>query len=225
MRASLLAFGFLIIVNSLLGVGANFTTSSPSIANGGEMLLKTKINKKGIDGFSELVVNLDPSCMMVVIKKSGSRVVFGKNGEVKFIWLTMPTTDQIEVECKLIHMGKSKEDVKIGGKFLYVSSSLTREAVIEDLTLKVSKELPKTLVASSEKKEQSEVEYKLQLGVFGSLQNASSFRDLPDVHYEEINGLYKYYSGHFSEYAAAKKLVKRAKSIGFTGAFVVRKKK
>ena len=67
-----------------------------------------------------------------------------------------------------------------------------------------------------------EIVYKIQLGAFSKEKPANSFGDLPNVHFEKINNLYKYYSGSFTDEKSAKELIEKAKNSGYPGAFLVR---
>lgn len=63
--------------------------------------------------------------------------------------------------------------------------------------------------------------YKVQLGVFSKEKDLSIFQNIPNVHYEKVNGLYKYLSGPFSTESEAKNAIEKAVSAGFKGAFLV----
>lgn len=64
--------------------------------------------------------------------------------------------------------------------------------------------------------------YKVQLGAFSKEKSKSIFGDLPDIHFDKVNGLYKYYSGKFSTEEEARAIVAKAKKSGFPGAFLVK---
>ncbi len=86
------------------------------------------------------------------------------------------------------------------------------------------KEILKDINIESEKTEtlKSEVVFKVQLGVFSNEKDLEIFGDLPEVHFVKVGKLYKYYSGKFTSEYEARSNIEKAKSNGFTGAFLVR---
>ena len=85
-----------------------------------------------------------------------------------------------------------------------------------------SKEIIETKVKTEKETIKSEVVFKVQLGVFSSEKDLEVFGNLPDVHFIKVGNLYKYYSGKFSSEYEARSNNEKAKSNGFTGAFLVR---
>lgn len=106
-------------------------------------------------------------------------------------------------------------------KGMNVPSTQPTAEVKENAVIDANEEL-KEIVKEVDEKKASEVIYKVQLGAFSKEKPKSLFQDLPDVHFEMVNNLYKYYSGNFKTEEEARKNVARAKEIGFPGAFLVK---
>lgn len=70
-------------------------------------------------------------------------------------------------------------------------------------------------------KMKSEVVFKVQLGVFSNEKEMNVFGDLPEVHFDKVGKFYKYYSGKYGSESEARQNVRKAKSSGFPGAFLV----
>ena len=65
--------------------------------------------------------------------------------------------------------------------------------------------------------------FKVQLGAYSKPQSdVSIFGDLPNVHYGQENGLYKYYSGSYTSEYEVRNIIKQAQASGFSGAFLVK---
>lgn len=106
-------------------------------------------------------------------------------------------------------------------KGMNVPNTLPTAEVKENAVIDANEEL-KEIVKEVDEKKATEIIYKVQLGAFSKEKPKSLFQDLPDVHFEMVNNLYKYYSGNFKSEEEARKNVARAKEIGFPGAFLVK---
>lgn len=180
------------------------------------------ISKSGLDGIAKLIEEIPKGFRAFVINKGGGKVLLGDKGELKVIWLTLPVSDNVQVQYKLIHLGKVTGTFKIKGYFTFVQGDVKHEESISPTSLTVGSVQVKNEVVA--KTSQSAI-YKVQLGVFSSKKELSLFKGLPDIHFTKINGFHKYFSGKFGSEKEAKKVLVEAKSKGFPGAFLVRVKK
>lgn len=100
-------------------------------------------------------------------------------------------------------------------------SPSTETSELKDVQTEMKKEIEKVEL-EKKKSTTSAIVYKVQLGAFSKEKSKSLFGDLPDIHFDKISGLYKYYSGNFATEEEARKVVAQAKEAGFPGAFLVR---
>jgi hypothetical protein len=82
---------------------------------------------------------------------------------------------------------------------------------------------PQEQAHSSPANQATQLEYKIQIGVFKNEPNASALASIPKVSSETIaeSGLRKYFSGSWTGYEQAKAQVETIRKAGFPGAFVV----
>lgn len=198
--------------------------SQTTIGNKQSAVVTIKISKSGIDGIAKLVEEIPKGFRAFVTKKGGGKVLLGENGELKIVWLTLPVTDKVEIEYRLIHLGSSVGTSKIKGNFTFISGEAKQEQSISPSTITVEEGF-----VQAEEKTVSDAPisavYKVQLGVFSAEKELSVFKDLPEVHFTIVNGFYKYFSGKFNSEEEARKIIPQAKAKGFKGAFLVRVKK
>lgn len=197
--------------------------SRSTIGNKQSAVVTVNINKAGIDGIAKLIEVIPSGFRAFVTNKGGGKVLLGEKGELKIVWLTLPVSEKIKVEYRLIHMGTSVGSDTIKGSFIYIQNDIREEKSIDPTAISVGNGAIEKEVISTPKI--IAAIYKVQLGVFSEEKSLSVFKGLPDVHYSLINGFYKYFSGKFNTEAEAKKVIVEAKSKGFKGAFLVRVKK
>lgn len=123
---------------------------------------------------------------------------------------------KVEPETKTTAMTTNEEKTEvIEEKAAETATAI--EAKTEDV-----KEEVEAVVKTEKKSAESDLVFKVQLGVFSSEKEKSVFGSLPAVHYEMVGKLYKYYSGNFSSEYEARDNIEKAKQAGFSGAFLVR---
>jgi hypothetical protein len=212
---------------SAFSVSVSREVSRSVISDNQSTIVTVRISKVGVDGIAKLIEQIPKGFGILILDKAGGKVLVGKYGELKIVWLTLPVSDNIKVVYRLIHMGANVGDYPLKGSFTFIQHDVKQEQSIDVTNITVSgskvseqEESPKEPVVTP-----GSVVYKVQLGVFSAKKNTDAFSGLPDVHFKKINGFYKYFSGKFKTEAEAKKLIPKAKAKGFSGAFLVRVKK
>jgi len=197
-----------------------------TIGNKQSAVVTVSIFKPGVDGIAKLIEEIPKGFRAFVTNKGGGKVLLGENGELKVVWLTLPVSDNVKVEYRLVHLGASVGVSEIKGSFTYIQNDIKQEESIDPVSITVgASEVKEEEVVVAKKVVPASVVYKVQLGVFSAKRDKSVFRGLPDIHYKKVNGFYKYFAGKFNTEGEAKKIIPKAKSKGFTGAFLVREKK
>jgi hypothetical protein len=193
-------------------------------------------------GYAKIVENL-PAGFKAEVKETMGGVVMSDEGKLRIVWLSLPQTNNFEISYKLINTNQISGKFSVDGKFNYIENEDRKTQGIEKSNFKInpvknkSEEVKEELLTSDLKTKETlketkananftnnndEIVYKIQLGAFSKEKPANSFGDLPNVHFEKINNLYKYYSGSFTDEKAAKELIEKAKNSGYPGAFIVR---
>jgi len=160
--------------------------------------------------------------------KNGKRSEFAlKSTSLKVLEEKVEEKPAPEVVISKEDMAKPESEVKAD---TVVANESTTEEVKEEVAEVVEEKVEevKEEVAEEVKEEvkeepvKSDLVFKVQLGVFSSENDLKVFGDLPDVHYEMVGKLYKYYSGNFSSEFEARTIIEKAHNNGFPGAFLVR---
>jgi hypothetical protein len=219
----LLCFLLLNLSFSAYSVSITREIDRDTIGNKQSAVVTVHIVKTGVDGIAKLIEKIPDGFRAFVSNTGGGKVLVGEEGELKIVWLTLPVTDKLKIQYKLIHMGSSFGASKIRGSFTYIQNDVIQEQSIAPLQIIVEAgvvESETVVIPSMVKK----AVYKVQLGVFSSEKSINVFKGLPEIHFKKVNGFYKYFSGKFDTEAEAKKVIPQAKSKGFPGAFLVRVK-
>ena len=210
-----------------------------------EIHIKISFKNVKSSGYAKIVENL-PAGFKAEVKETMGGVVMSDEGKLRIVWLSLPQTNNFEISYKLINTNQISGKFSVDGKFNYIENEERKTQGIEKSNFKInpvknkSEEVKEELLTSDvktkvESKEalketktnanftnNDEIVYKIQLGAFSKEKPANSFGDLPNVHFEKINNLYKYYSGSFTDEKSAKELIEKAKNSGYPGAFLVR---
>jgi hypothetical protein len=196
-------------------------------------------------GYAKIVENL-PSGFKAEVKETMGGVVMSNEGKLRIVWLSLPQTNNFEISYKLVNINQVSGKYSVDGKFNYIENeerkteaieksnfkvnpNKKQETVNEELLTNETKSKNESKVDNKEIKSyttnidfEDEIIYKIQLGAFSKEKPSSSFGDLPNVHFEKVNNLFKYYSGNFTDEKAARELMEKAKNSGYPGAFMVR---
>lgn len=211
-----------------------------------EIHIKISFKNVKSNGYAKIVENL-PEGFKAEVKETMGGVVMSDEGKLRIVWLSLPQTNQFEISYKLINLNQVSGKFSVDGKFNFIENEERKTHLIEKTNFKINAIKTKT----SEVKEEllteelkiktemlenvkevktnissdnlsDEIIYKIQLGAFSKEKAINSFGDLPNIHFEKINNLYKYYSGSFTDEKSAKELLEKAQSIGYPGAFLVK---
>lgn len=218
---------------SLHAVQVNRVLSQSSVPSSGELLVTLNISKAGVSGIAKLKEEIPSGFRTKVVSSGGGKVLMNRNGELKIIWLTLPTKDRFSVSYKLIHQGKNTGDFYLKGTFTYVVKDATekQEYSIKGSLLSVVPEQQTKSYTKKKKDGPLEAEelatnnggFAVQLGVYSSEKSKSIFGDLPEVHFKKTpSRLFKYYSGKSLTKKQAEKVLEKAKAKGFSTAFIVK---
>ena len=211
-----------------------------------EIHIKISFKNVKSNGYAKIVENL-PNGFKAEVKETMGGVVMSDEGKLRIVWLSLPQTNNFEISYKLINVNQVSGKFSVEGKFYFIENDERKTEGIEKTNFKINpiktkqepineEILTKEIIVKSEtiiiSKEENtntalqnntdEIIYKIQLGAFSKEKPSSSFGDLPNVHFEKANNLFKYYSGNFTDEKAAKELMERAKNSGYPGAFIVR---
>jgi hypothetical protein len=211
-----------------------------------EIHIKISFKNVKSSGYAKIVENL-PAGFKAEVKETMGGVVMSDEGKLRIVWLSLPQTNNFEISYKLINVNQVSGKFSVDGKFNYIENDERKTEGIEKTNFKINpvktkqepvneELLSKEIIVKSETKtltkeekpntslqnNTDEIIYKIQLGAFSKEKPSSSFGDLPNVHFEKVNNLFKYYTGNFTDEKAAKELMERAKNSGYPGAFMVR---
>lgn len=206
--------------------------------------LVVEVNKGDIKGVAKIEETFPKTFQVEIIQALGAKVLI-EEGKLRMVWLEIPDRANFTVSYRLINHQQVTGTFQIEGKLNYIKEEQKLVQAIAPTKFVVEKEEPKvvqkptatpTPQSSSNHalpnlptpqatqpvpKNQDEMIYKVQLGAFSKEKALKTFGDLPDVHFEKVSGLFKYYSGNFTDEQVARALVQKAKENGFPGAFLV----
>lgn len=102
-------------------VSATRTITKGTAAN--EWNVDLKIKKPGIKGFARYSDNLPEGFSAKQGKISGSSFSVADN-KIKFVWVNVPTSDEVEISYTLI--GTIKQEITLDGEFSYLESNQSK---------------------------------------------------------------------------------------------------
>ena len=176
--------------------------------------IENDIKKDKTISLLTVVIGTNGSVVAVAEKKSEKKV---ENRPVKKDVLPFATPEK----KKVIEVKKSDEDVAVTQEKKKVIEVKKNDEVVPDVKLNSN---PTNNPIDKPEVKSNGVIFKVQLGVYSSQKENSVFGDLPDIHFEKVNKLFKYFSGHFASEAEANAIVLKANKVGFKGAFLVKVK-
>ena len=97
--------------------------------NASEMLVEVTIKKGLLRGFGKLQETL-PEGFTAVVKESDDAIFSTKERVAKFVWLNLPSKEEMKVTYRLIGPPTATGDLAVNGEFGYLMNDLTQRAVI-----------------------------------------------------------------------------------------------
>lgn len=97
--------------------------------NASEMLVEVTIKKGLLRGFGKLQETL-PEGFTVVAKESDDAIFSAKERVAKFVWLNLPSKEEMKVTYRLIAPFNTNGEYSVNGEFGYLMNDLTQRAVV-----------------------------------------------------------------------------------------------
>lgn len=105
--------------------------------NASEMLVEVTIKKGLLRGFGKLQETL-PEGFTVVAKESDDAIFSTKGRVAKFVWLNLPSKEEMKVSYRLIAPFNTNGEYSVNGEFGYLMNDLTQRAVVGTTSFNVS---------------------------------------------------------------------------------------
>ena len=199
----------------------SFFVKTPKLIEKGKIYtIQTTINKNDLDGFSKFEIALPQGVEIKPIKTSGANFII-ENNIAKFIWLFLPTTENVVIEYAIsIKKDLAENELKLINRFFYMKDKKSKY-ISFDKNIAVEKNIELEKTANNEAYDNTY--YSVQIGAFSKKLSNSKLKSLFNredlIEYYE-NGMYKYRFGSFDSKEEAKK-----ETLLYKGAFVVKLKK
>ncbi len=129
----------LLIYQFFFTEGVTVTQNVPSSAKAeSEFTIEVTINKGSIGGFAKLQQELPEGFTAIEDKNSGASFTFS-NHSVKYIWMSLPSDNEIKISYKVkVAANDVNGDKIIAGKFSYISENIKQIAEIPPTTITIS---------------------------------------------------------------------------------------
>lgn len=114
---------------SRTGPGNVSATRTVTPINGSEVLVEVTVNKGLIRGFGKLQENL-PEGFTAVAKENDDAIFSVKGRMAKYVWLNLPSKQEMKVSYRLIAPAGVTGTFTINGEFGYLVNDLTQRAVV-----------------------------------------------------------------------------------------------
>lgn len=114
---------------SQVGPGDVGATRKVTQTGKGELLVEVTVAKGNIRGFGKLQENLPQG--FTALEKTSDDAIFSASGRmVKFVWLNLPSKNELRVSYRLIAPDNATGTYTINGEFGYLLNDLTQRAVV-----------------------------------------------------------------------------------------------
>jgi hypothetical protein len=111
------------------GTGGVSTVRSITAITASEMLVEVTVKKGDLRGFGKLQENIPDG--FIALEKSSNEAIFTSQGRVvKFVWLNLPASNDLQVSYKLRANGAAEGEHTVNGEFGYLLNDETQKAVV-----------------------------------------------------------------------------------------------
>lgn len=212
-----------------------------SVISAKEMRVEITVNKEQVSGIARLAELVPEGAVVKYAKSEGGTFNIADN-KIKFIWMALPSAENITVAYILSTEKLHTGDYSISGKFSFLEGSDTREFNLEPSNFNVSatnevkleNTSPESETVASVKYETSTLATATSSSkiVYG-IQVASTQKQLPDNYFstnynikdivkiETSNGQFKYILGEFTDINAASNFREVLSKKGLKDSFLV----
>ncbi|MEO5584561.1 MAG: hypothetical protein ABIQ75_03815, partial [Flavobacteriales bacterium] len=111
------------------GPGNVSASRTITLVNASEMLVEVTIKKGLLRGFGKLQETL-PEGFTAAVNESDDAIFSTKGRVAKFVWLNLPSKEEMKVTYRLIGPSTASGELAVNGEFGYLMNDLTQRAVI-----------------------------------------------------------------------------------------------
>lgn len=127
-------------------VKVNRKFDASTIANGGTFLVDIAVTKENISGVGKIIENLPEGLVAEEVESNGA-IFSQKDGQVKFLWMTLPAENNFTVSYKVFANPGISGNKVIDGQMSYLDGSDTKKVLIDATSIKINAE--ETIVAAN----------------------------------------------------------------------------
>lgn len=109
---------------------------APRITAGTELLVKVSLKKSDLTGFCRFQQELPAGFSATSVNTSNADFTF-KDGKVRFIWLKLPDTEQVEISYKITCDERLKGSINLAGKFSFIEENQRKSVDVSPQTLTI----------------------------------------------------------------------------------------
>jgi len=225
MTRTIKVFGFIFVLFfsfSLFSINSvSYCVKSPSLVFSGETYnVNITINKNRISGSSKFEVIVPNGFIVEPVVTSGANFIF-KDNKAKFIWLILPTTDDVVISYNISVPDSYKGEKKIFRKFFYIDGNRIHEEGFYSKVNVVENDLLVN-IKNTEKAFRDNITFKIQIGAFINKVTPRKISNKAVDNYkieEEFTGYYYKYS--IGEFSSLETVTKVKESLDIKGSFII----